>query len=116
MRVIAVFVGHILTAVITAKWIWIVRALWFAERAFSAWHVPHSVLTGGPNLGTVFSEMFFPVYGGRPPLYAFILARTMFYSIGAWACWYGEKYGWSAVLHYLKVCLNALRGGGAAET
>jgi hypothetical protein len=160
--VIAVFVGHVLTAVITTaifeegfsvfrastirgllhkeytlsvtiafvlgyfvyykwhsapgKWIWIAGVLCFAEGALAAWHVPHSVLTGRPSLGAVCSEMFFPVYGGRPPLYALMLVRTMFYSIGAWVCWYGEEYGWSAVLHYVKACLNALRGGGATET
>jgi len=44
------------------------------------------------------------------------LVRTPLYSIGAWTCWYGDKYGWSAVLHYVKVCLHALPGAGSAET
>jgi len=60
--------------------------------------------------------MFFPGYGGRPPVEALDLVRTPLYSIGAWTCWYGDKYGWSAVLHYVKVCLHALPGAGSAET
>jgi hypothetical protein len=91
------------------KWIWIVGVLWFVERAFSAWHEPNSVLTAGPSLGTVSYQMF--GLGPNIPV-SLTLVRTTLYSSGAWACWYGEKYGWSA----LKACLNALRGGGSTET
>jgi hypothetical protein len=98
-----------------AKFVWIVGALLFTDRALSAWHARYSFATGEPRFVTVCYEMFGPAYQPNSTEYAITLVRTTLYSIGAWACWYGEKYGWSAVLHYVKVCLHALRGGGSGE-
>jgi hypothetical protein len=93
------------------KWIWIVAVVLFADRALSAWHARYSVVTGEPSLGTVCREMFGPVYQPNSTVYALILERTTLYSIGAWACWSGEKYGWSAVSHYVKACLTRCAAG-----
>lgn len=97
-----------------AKWVWVAGAIWFAERVISLGHERPSVLSVPPSVLDVARNMFDPPYAAGRTLYAFILIRTFFYSVGAWTCSCEMKYGGSS-LSILKKCLNALRGKSSAE-
>jgi hypothetical protein len=74
-----------------AKWVWIAGVLWFAWEA-----VPlrpgerYSVLAAQPSFMAKVQVMFNPVNNPSLFVYVFVLVRTIFYSAGAWICWYAQ--------------------------
>jgi len=69
------------------KWIWALGVVSFAERSLMFWlGVRYSVLAEAPSLHMVLSEMF--ALRVDSFIYVLLLVRTLFYSIGAWACWW----------------------------
>ncbi len=94
-----------------AKWVWIAGVLWFAREAVPLWPGErYSVLAVQPSFMAKVQVMFDPVNNPSLFVYVFVLVRTIFYSAGAWICWYKSKYGWS-LLADLKRCLPAFRNG-----
>ena len=72
------------------KWIWVAGMVLLAEQSLSIWRqAPHSVLAGGTSLLTVCSQMF--ELRADTIVYVLTLVRTIFYSLGAWACWYATR-------------------------
>ncbi len=97
----------------TAKWIWVVGALWFAWEAVSIWQGqahPYSVLTvqARPSLLSVALHMLRSLQPLRQAMSALMLVRTLFYSIGAWVCWFSIKDG-GAPFASLRHSLRSLR-------
>lgn len=87
--VFALALGYFVTwkwRLASARWIWTAGALLFGAAAIAFWRQHVSVVTGEPTLLAVAQRIIGPSYLMRETIFAIILMRTLFYSMGAWLC------------------------------